>query len=73
MKRHLLFALILAGRAMKFGNWYLTGVAAAAVFFLYQQWLIRDREPSRCFRAFQNNQYVGLSVFIGVLLEYVYA
>ena len=72
MQLMMLFALILVGRAMKFGDWYLTGVIAASVFFLYQQWLIRDREPSRCFRAFQNNQYVGLSVFIGVLLEYVY-
>jgi 4-hydroxybenzoate polyprenyltransferase len=73
MQLMMLFALILVGRTMKFGHWYLTGVIAAAVFFLYQQWLIRDRESSRCFRAFQNNQYVGLSVFIGVLLEYVYA
>jgi 4-hydroxybenzoate polyprenyltransferase len=73
MQLMMLFALLLVGRAMKFGNWYLTGVIAAAVFFLYQQWLIRDREPAKCFRAFQNNQYVGLSIFIGVLLEYVYA
>jgi 4-hydroxybenzoate polyprenyltransferase len=73
MQLMMLFALLLVGRAMKFGIWYLTGVIAAAVFFLYQQWLIRDREPARCFRAFQNNQYVGMSVFIGVLLEYVYA
>jgi 4-hydroxybenzoate polyprenyltransferase len=73
MQLMMLFSLILVGRAMKFGDWYLTGVIAAAVFFLYQQWLIRDREPSRCFRAFQNNQYVGLSIFIGVLLEYVYS
>ena len=73
MQLMMLFSLILVGRAMKFGHWYLTGVIAAAVFFVYQQWLIRDRESSRCFRAFQNNQYVGLSVFIGVLLEYVYA
>ena len=73
MQAMMLFSLILAGRAMKFGSWYLTGVAAAAVFFLYQQWLIRNREPSRCFRAFTNNQYVGLSIFIGILLEYVYA
>jgi 4-hydroxybenzoate polyprenyltransferase len=73
MQLMMLFALLLVGRTMKFGHWYLTGVSAAAVFFLYQQWLIRDREPSRCFRAFQNNQYVGLSIFIGVLLEYVYA
>jgi 4-hydroxybenzoate polyprenyltransferase len=73
MQAMMLFSLILVGRAMKFGNWFLMGVAAAAVFFLYQQWLIRNREPSRCFRAFTNNQYVGLSIFIGILLEYVYA
>jgi 4-hydroxybenzoate polyprenyltransferase len=73
MQLMMLFSLLLVGRAMNFGHWYLTGVVAAAVFFLYQQLLIRNREPSRCFRAFQNNQYVGLSVFIGVLLEYVYA
>jgi 4-hydroxybenzoate polyprenyltransferase len=69
----MLFALILIGRTLQFGNWFLAGVGAAAVFFLYQQWLIRDREPAKCFRAFVNNQYVGLSIFIGILLEYVYA
>jgi 4-hydroxybenzoate polyprenyltransferase len=73
MQAMMLFSLILVGRSMKFGNWYLAGVLGVAVFFLYQQWLIRNREPSRCFRAFTNNQYVGLSVFIGILLEYVYA
>jgi len=73
MQGMMLFALILVGRAMNFGHWYLAGVAAAALFFLYQQWLIRDREPARCFRAFLNNQHVGLCVFIGILLEYVYA
>jgi 4-hydroxybenzoate polyprenyltransferase len=73
MQAMMLFALILVGRAMKFGDWYLAGIGAAAVFFLYQQWLIRDREPAKCFRAFQNNHYVGLCIFIGVLLEYVYA
>jgi 4-hydroxybenzoate polyprenyltransferase len=73
MQAMMLFALVLIGRTMKFGNWYLAGIGAAAIFFLYQQWLIREREPAKCFRAFLNNQYVGLVVFIGLLLEYVYA
>jgi 4-hydroxybenzoate polyprenyltransferase len=42
------------------------------VFFAYQQWLIRARKPEACFRAFQNNQYVGMSVFIGILLQYAF-
>ena len=73
MQAMMLFALLLVGRTMKFGDWYLAGVIAAAVFFLYQQWLIRERESAKCFRAFVNNQYVGLVIFIGILLEYVYA
>jgi 4-hydroxybenzoate polyprenyltransferase len=72
MQAMMLFALILVGRTMKFGHWHLAGVGAAGLFFLYQQWLIRDREPAGCFRAFTNNQYVGLVIFIGIGLEYVY-
>jgi 4-hydroxybenzoate polyprenyltransferase len=73
MQAMMLFALMLVGRAMKFGNWYLAGIVAAAVFFLYQQWLIRERDPAKSFRAFLNNQYVGLCIFVGILLEYVYS
>jgi len=33
----------------------------------YQQWLIKDREPARCFRAFLNNNYFGLALVLGLL------
>jgi 4-hydroxybenzoate polyprenyltransferase len=68
----MLLALLLAGVSLHFGSAYLGGLAAAAVFFAYQQWLIRAREPGACLRAFQNNHYVGMSIFIGILLEYIY-
>ncbi len=67
-----LFALYLAGKSMEFGYWYHVGLTAAAVFFVYQQYLIRDRKPAECFAAFLNNHYVGLSVFVGILLEYAF-
>jgi 4-hydroxybenzoate polyprenyltransferase len=69
----MLFALVLAGRDMSFGGWYYAGLAAAGLLFLYQQWLIRAREPAACLRAFLNNNYVGMVIFIGILLQYVYA
>jgi 4-hydroxybenzoate polyprenyltransferase len=72
MQAMMLFALLLIGRTLEFGNWYLAAVGAAAVFFLYQQWLIRAREPAKCLTAFTNNHYVGMAVFIGIVLEYVY-
>jgi 4-hydroxybenzoate polyprenyltransferase len=68
----MLFALMLAGRSMHFGNWYYGGIAVAAVLFLYQQWLIRKREPDQCLRAFSNNNYVGMAVFVGIALNYIY-
>jgi 4-hydroxybenzoate polyprenyltransferase len=69
----MLFALVLAGRDMGFGNWYHAGLVAAGLLFLYQQWLIRAREPGACLRAFLNNNYVGMVIFIGILLQYVYS
>jgi 4-hydroxybenzoate polyprenyltransferase len=73
MQVMMLCSLVLVGRNMHFGNWYYGGVTAAAVLFLWQQWLIRKREPGGCLRAFLNNQYVGLVIFVGILLQYIYA
>jgi 4-hydroxybenzoate polyprenyltransferase len=72
MQAMMLYALVLVGRNMQFGNWYYAGVAGAGVLFLWHQWLIRKREPAGCLRAFLNNQYVGLVVFVGILLQYTY-
>ena len=69
----MLYALVLVGRSMHFGAGTTPGVGAARLLFLWQQWLIRKRDPAGCLRAFLNNQYVGLAVFVGILLQYVYA
>lgn len=73
MQLMMLYALVLVGRNMHYGRWYQGGIIAAAVLFAWQQWLIRRREPAACLRAFLNNRYVGLAVFVGILLQYVYA
>ncbi|HEY0802119.1 MAG TPA: 4-hydroxybenzoate octaprenyltransferase, partial [Steroidobacteraceae bacterium] len=66
-----LITLYLVGRIIRAdGGWYNAGLIAAAIFFLYQLWLIRNRDRDGCFRAFLNNNYVGMSVFIGLALEY---
>jgi 4-hydroxybenzoate polyprenyltransferase len=68
----MILALALIGRDMHFGRWYYAGVLAAALLFICQQWLIRDREPAACLRAFLNNNYVGMAIFIGLALQYLY-
>jgi len=70
MQVMMLFALLLIGRSLQFGDAYRAGLIAGAGCFLWQQWLIRHREPEACFKAFQNNNYFGFAVFAGVLLEY---
>jgi 4-hydroxybenzoate polyprenyltransferase len=67
-----LLALWLVGRQYELGVWYRAGLAAAAIFALYQQFLIRDRKPEDCFRAFLNNNAFGMAVFIGIALDYVF-
>jgi 4-hydroxybenzoate polyprenyltransferase len=73
MQTIMIFALLLVGRQLEFGHWFFGSLVVVTVLFLYQQWLIRNRDADACLRAFVNNHYVGMAVFIGILLEYVYA
>src|SRR4029079_2202792 len=66
-----LFALWLAGRELELGLWFGLGLAMGAIFSLYQQYLIRGRKPEECFKAFLNNNYYGMAIFIGIALEFL--
>ena len=65
-----LAVLLLAGREAGLGVFYNSGVAMGAALFLYQQHLIRDREPAACFSAFLNNNWMGALVFAGIAIDY---
>lgn len=60
--------LLLIGLQQTMNHYYFLAVLVAAGFFLYQQYLIRNRERADCLQAFLNNQWVGLSVLIGIML-----
>ena len=65
-----LVVLVLAGRQAGLGAIYSTATAAGALLFVYQQYLIRDRDPAACFTAFLNNNWVGAVVFAGIVADY---
>ena len=67
-----LAVLVLAGRQAGLGAAYGGAVALGAGLFLYQQHLIREREPAACFRAFLNNNWFGAVVFAGIVADYVW-
>lgn len=62
--------LVVGGLAFGLGLPYLLGLLVASGFALYQQYLIRDRDPKLSFRAFLNNHYFGMAVFAGIALDY---
>lgn len=48
--------------------WIGVGLAAAAAVAGYHFFLIRDRSPDGCFKAFNHNTWFGFAVFVGVFL-----
>ncbi|MEI9179351.1 4-hydroxybenzoate octaprenyltransferase, partial [Pseudomonas aeruginosa] len=45
---------------------YYWSILVAGALFVYQQKLIANREREACFKAFMNNNYVGLVLFLGL-------
>jgi 4-hydroxybenzoate polyprenyltransferase len=63
--------LALVGVLSALGPVYYFGLAGAAGFAIYQQYLMRERERDECFRAFLNNNWFGAVVFAGLFLDYL--
>ncbi|EMA3642325.1 TPA: 4-hydroxybenzoate octaprenyltransferase [Providencia stuartii] len=63
--------LVLVGSLADLGAVYYIALSLSALLFIYQQKLMVDRERAPCFKAFLNNNYVGLILFIGIFLSYL--
>jgi 4-hydroxybenzoate polyprenyltransferase len=67
----IIIGLLLSIGQMKQLGWpYYGGVLAAAGFSVYQQKLIFHREKAECFNAFLNNNWFGMVVFAGLVIDY---
>lgn len=51
------------------GWWMDAALFIAAVLFLYQQSLIKQRLPATYFKAFLNNHWVGMVIFLGIVIS----
>lgn len=65
-----LTTLLMIKSRFQLGNVYLVSVFVVAGLFIYQQYLIKERLPKRCFRAFLHNNWVGMAIFIGIAGDY---
>jgi 4-hydroxybenzoate polyprenyltransferase len=57
---------------LNFSGYIVFALMAICACFVYQQWLIRGRDPIRCIQAFSNNHWVGAILFIGILASLTY-
>ena len=66
-----LACLVMIGLQAELGLYYYGGVLFAAGLAAWQQQLIRNRDRDGCFKAFLNNHWFGLVIFLGILLDYM--
>ncbi len=65
-----LFTMVIVGNRLELSLYYFAGLLAATLLVVYQQFLIRNRDPEGCFKAFLNNHWFGAVIFAGLVLHY---
>ena len=50
---------------------FYASIAVAGALFIWQQKMIVHRDRDACFKAFLNNNYVGLALFVGLAVSYL--
>ena len=66
-----IITLWMVGNKLNLGLFYYMGLLAATCLSIYQQFLIKDRRPDKCFKAFRNNHWTGAAIFVGIVLQYL--
>ena len=63
-----LLAMLFVGQRAQLGWPYWLSLAGAAGLFGWQLWRIRSRERAACLWAFRNNNWLGMVVWVGIVL-----
>ena len=66
-----LLLLVLGGKWLSMSYAYYVGLAVAAAIAVHHYFLIRTREPAKCFKAFLHNSWFGFAIFLGLSVHYL--
>jgi len=68
---HVIILLLLIGLGihLAFGIFFYLGLILAAMIMIYLQYLIQNRESAKCFQAFLMSQWIGATVFLGIIMS----
>lgn len=58
------------GQLAQLGLFYYAGLTVMAGLFVYQFIITRERDRDACFKAFLNNHWASLALWIGLVLDY---
>ena len=72
MQSIVVFLFSYAGVLANMSLSYFLCMTIVACLFFYQQILIKNREPSACFKAFLINNHVGGVIFVGILSQQLF-
>jgi len=62
--------MLLIGQLQQMNLAYYAGLITASGLIAYQYTLIRQRDRALCFKAFLHNNWVGMTVFAGIALDF---
>lgn len=65
--------MLLIGQQLQMSWIYYLALIVAAGLFVYQLYLSRHRDAKACLHAFLNNNWLGGSLFVGIVLHYLVA
>lgn len=65
----MMLVLLLLGRKLQLDMYYYIGLLATLILFIYQNKLLRSRETENYFKAFINNNWVGMVIFVGIVIS----
>lgn len=68
-----LMIFMMFGQRSGYQLFYFIGLGCMGILFLYQQRLIRKRQPTACLSAFKNNVWAGFALFLGIVFEVQFA
>lgn len=51
---------------------FYAGLVVSAGIAVYHYFLIRRRDPARCFKAFLHNNWIGACIFSGIVLDFLH-
>ena len=67
----LIFIFILIGNSFNLGLIYDFSLVIISFFMIYHQFLLKKRQKEEYFKAFLNNNFVGMTAFLGIFLSLI--